>query len=84
MEFQTGKTYRVKLRDCCIEGEFTARLAAIVIHPDPDDPQDDGMEYCDLVFTNGVTLTQHWGCRFEEVPMPPVVKEDPSELKLRY
>jgi len=37
-----------------------------------------------LVFTNGVTLTQHWGCRFEEVPMPPVVKEDPSELKLRY
>lgn len=47
-----GRVYDVELRDCCINGEFRSKLLKM------DD---------DLIFENGVTLTNFDGCIFTEV-----------------
>ncbi len=47
-DLEPGKTYRVALDDCCVEGHFTSRLDAVAF--------DEG--YLDsLAFANGVVLT---------------------------
>ncbi len=60
-EMVVGKTYRVEMSDCCVEGTFTSRLVRLDL--DKDDPY-----YVDEAeFENGVVFTGTMGVTGEEV-----------------
>lgn len=54
MKLEIGRLYKVILSDCCIEGGFESKLIK-------------GGEHEDLEFENGVVLSTHYGCTFEEI-----------------
>jgi hypothetical protein len=57
---EIGRTYRVELDDCCVEGEFTSQLTRIIYESEDDD-------YPEIEFANGVKLTTFWGAKFQAV-----------------
>lgn len=61
-QIQKGKTYKVVLEDCCINGEFTAKVTSILR---------DGDYIERIAFSNGVILTEAHAVYFEEVETAP-------------
>jgi hypothetical protein len=58
-----GKLYDVCMSDCCVEGAFRSVLTAINYENDID-----GTQYAhDIVFENGVQLTETMKVEFTEV-----------------
>ena len=57
-QIQKGKTYRVTLEDCCISGEFTAKVVSIIR---------DGDYIERIAFNNGVILTEVQAVYFTEI-----------------
>ena len=46
---EIGKTYRVKINDCCVKGEFTSKLISAKVDVEEDETE--------MKFENGVVLT---------------------------
>lgn len=68
MVIEIGKTYKVEIKDCCVEGEFTSKLIKAQMYDDNDNTYpvntdeygteaffDNGVR---LILMNGVTLTE--------------------------
>lgn len=58
LELIVGRTYRVKIDDCCVEAWFTSELISISEY--------DGYS-CDAVFANGVKFATAGKVEFEEI-----------------
>lgn len=56
---EVGKTYKVKISDCCVEGYFTSKLIQIVPETEYASPE--------WHFENGVVITSMFQKCFEEV-----------------
>jgi len=57
-------TYKITMNDCCVYGKFTAKLVHICWQAD-----ETGKFFpYELIFDNGVSLTEWMGCEFEEIP----------------
>lgn len=61
---EVGKTYKVSMNDCCVEGTFTAKLIGI---ERDDDTDFDDWGATRLHFGNGVRLDVFAQVTFDEV-----------------
>lgn len=69
MKIEIGKTYKVEIDDCCVNGRFTSKLTKVQISGDNDVLQStDQMQWgVKLNFENGVELTNEGGVALEEI-----------------
>lgn len=72
---KVGKTFKVVIDDCCVEGEFTSKLIK-ALACDDDSVNDELLEVeelsesnygAELYFENGVRLTKQGGVTLTEV-----------------
>jgi hypothetical protein len=69
MKLVIGKTYKVSIDDCCVEGEFTSKLVEVFSYDDDENiiPVTE-IEYgVALIFENGVKLVAMNGVSLKEL-----------------
>lgn len=69
MDIEVGKTYRVMISDCCVEGDFVSVLTKAQRYDDNEQPYPvNTNEYgTEAFFANGVRLELMNGVSLEEV-----------------
>lgn len=75
MMIAVGKTYKVNIKDCCVEGEFTSKLTKALVYDEGSNSDvlldveelDESNYGAELYFENGVKLVQQSGVSLTEV-----------------
>jgi hypothetical protein len=68
MKLVIGKTYKVNIEDCCVEGEFTSKLVEAYEYDDDENkvPVTIKDYNTNLIFENGVRLVAMNGVELKE------------------